>query len=326
MSSKALGTFCGVGLCAISLAIAACGDDDPKPSADASVDAGSDSGGPGFIPRPDAGISENDPIRPCDIFNPDSCPSGQICDVLVRLFGGETEFTLYTGCVAETQERGIGDPCDPGFTGTTPYQTEGLRDLVFRDQCAAGLICTADPKIRGGTSCQPSCRSGRYQDGPAVMCEDSSSFCVAAGAYQEYCRPSDACDINGQTGCRPGLNCYLRPRDDGSGYLSVCFPPAEMLIPDGRPCETYNACRAGSSCNGPLNKAMADWDFEMDVRCRPSCSADGSVLPGGADGDAGTDDAGAGGAMCGSGTQCESFGDKGLNFTGIAKPPYGQCE
>jgi hypothetical protein len=303
--------------------LVACGDDsNPKGSGDASTDAAVDAGGI-FIPKRDASVAPTDPIRDCDRFAPNACPAGLTCDVLVRLFAGDTSPTIYTGCVTSTRERGLGDPCDPDFTSTTPYQTEGLTELVFRDQCGPNLICASDPKVRGATSCQPSCSTGRFMDNPS-LCEDSGSYCVSAGAFREYCHPSDGCDVTAQTGCPLGQNCFLRTSDDGAGFLSVCFPPATPTIPDGTACKAYNACRPGSSCNGPLSKAPSQWT-QAEYICRASCSANGTTLP--SDGDAGADDGGAGTAMgCGAPKKCNSFAASGLNLSAIQTPPYGQCE
>src|SRR4051812_16534961 len=186
------------------IALSACGDDDKTvPSNEAGVDASTDKdAGGNFIPRPDASVAMTDPIRECDRFDPGSCPSGQVCDVLWRLFAGQDQLLPYSGCVEKTRERGAGDPCDPDLTNTTPYKTKGLTDLVFRDQCGPGLICGADPKVRGGTSCQPTCSSGAFE--PAVLCQDSRDFCVGNSQFQEFCLRSDGCDVTYQTGCKPG--------------------------------------------------------------------------------------------------------------------------
>jgi hypothetical protein len=304
-----------------SIALGACGDDEkPAPSSEAGVDASTDAGG-NFIPRPDAMVATTDPIRMCSRFDPNSCPSGQVCDFIARLFPGEDGLTPYNGCVQKTRERGLGDPCDPDFTTTAPYQTEGLTDLVFRDQCGDGLICGADPKVRGGTSCQPIC-SGGLTEAP-VLCADPKSFCVGS-EFQEFCLPSDGCDVTYQTGCKAGQACYLRPKDDLSGFLSVCFTPAATLVADGAPCEAYNACKPGSSCNGPLRLPLDQWQ-QKDLLCRPSCTAEG-VVPNAEDIDAGSDDGGMSSGGCPGATKCAPFGKAGLSLEGITKPPFGQCE
>lgn len=307
----------------LSVAVA-CGDDDnSKGPGDASADAAVDAGG-NFIPKRDASVAPSDPIRECDRFDPSTCPAGLVCDVIVRLFSGEDQLSIYTGCVEPARERGLSDPCDPDVTSGTPYQTEGLADLVFRDQCGPGLTCAADPKVRGATSCQPACSTGQFGDNPS-MCEDKKSFCVGAGAFREYCRPSEGCDVSAQTGCPSGLGCYLRPSDDGGGFLSVCFPQATMTIADGTACMAYNACRPGSSCNGPLTKAPAQW-VQADFVCRASCSANGT-LTAGADADAGADDGGPGaGAACAAPKKCNTFAATGLDLSAIEDPPYGQCD
>lgn len=301
-----------------------CGDDEDPKAGDAATDGAVDSGGGNFIPRRDASVAPTDPIIECNRFDPNTCPNGLVCDVLVRLFAGEDQLSIYSGCVTPQRERGLGDPCDPDVTVGTPYQTEGLRDLVFRDQCGPGLVCAPDPKIRGATTCQPSCSTGQF-DGTPWMCEDKSSFCVGSSAFREFCRPSDGCSVSDQTGCGSGLSCYLRPTDDGTGFLSLCFPPAQMLLADGAACMAYNACRPGSSCSGPLNKAPIDW-LQADYKCRPSCSMDGTV-PQSDEGDAGAEDGGAAPATgCGAGKTCRSFAASGLDLAPTKTPPYGQCE
>lgn len=306
--------------------LVACGDDDNPKAGDAATDAAVDAGGGNFIPRRDASVAPSDPIVECDLLDPSTCREGLVCDVLVRLFAGETQLSIYAGCVTPQRERGLGDPCDSDVTAGTPYQTEGLRDLVFRDQCGPGLVCAPDPKIRGATSCQPTCSTGRF-DGRAILCEDKKSFCVGSGPFQEFCRPSDGCSVTEQTGCGQGLNCYLRPSDDGAAFLSVCFPPAEMPLADGAACDAYNACRVGSSCNGPLSKAPIDWT-QPDYKCRAACSKPGTVAPVD-EADGGTDDGGTAPAPsggCGSGLKCSSFAASGLDVSQINPPPYGQCE
>ena len=265
-------------------------------------------------------MAGTDPIRECDRFDQNSCPPGQTCDVLVRVFEGTNQLSIYSGCVKTTQERGLGDPCDPDFTGTTPYQTEGLTDLVWRDQCGPGLVCAPDAKIRGGSTCQPNCVSGFIEEDPTppVACEDPDSFCVPYDIFREACRKSDGCDVVKQTGCRPGFGCYLRVRDDGTGFTSVCFPQPEETTRDGAACQSYNACRPGSSCNGPLRKSLAQWE-PMDLVCRPACGGPG--MPAGITDDAGQDDGGVADSC-----SCFPFSQSGLSTSGIPNPPYGQCE
>ena len=308
----------------------ACGDDDgSKGSGDASTDAAVEAGtrGPTFIPRRDAAVTATDPIQPCDRFNP-RCPDGLVCDVLYRVFSGTNAITAYAGCVEPGRERGLGAPCDADFTTQTPYRTEGLRDIVFRDPCGPNLFCAPDPKVRGGTSCQPACASGNFDGESPSLCEDTKSFCIGPRAFQEYCRPSDGCDVAAQTGCPAGLSCYLRPTDDGKGFLSLCFPPADPTVADFKACDAYNACRPGSSCNGPISLAISEWQLS-DYVCRPACSADGSTIRD--DSDAGQDDGGTAPAPapapgCGQGKKCRPYAGTGLNLAGIENPPYGQCE
>jgi hypothetical protein len=304
--------------------LVACGDDDTsKGPGDASTDAAADSGG-NFIPKRDAAVVQTDPIRACDRFGATMCPAGLTCDVLARLYVGDTGFTPYTGCVEPVRERGLGDPCDPDFTTTPPYQVEGLTDLVFRDPCGPNLVCAADPKSRGATSCRPSCSTGRFGDNPS-LCEDTASFCVGSDPFFEYCNPSDGCDVIAQTGCPTGQNCYLRQSDDGVGVLSVCFPPAMPATADGAACNAYNACRRGSSCNGPISKAPSTWAM-ADFVCRPACAASGMTVAND-DGDAGADDGGTStGSGCTAPLKCSAFAASGLNLSSIQTPPYGQCE
>lgn len=147
----------------VLLSVTACGDDDAKSDAgpDGSTDAGTAGSGGNFIPRRDAAVAERDPIRQCDLADPASCPAGETCDVLVRQFAGEQALTIYAGCATTTAERALGDPCDPDFSATPPYQTPGLTDLVFRDQCGPDLVCGPDPDARGAGSCRPACHLGR---------------------------------------------------------------------------------------------------------------------------------------------------------------------
>jgi hypothetical protein len=310
--------------------VVACGDDDnskPDASADGAVEAGGGGAGGNFIPRRDASVAPTDPIRDCDRFDPTvACPAGTTCELIARVFAGTDGLSLYSGCVEKGRNRGLGDPCDPNPSSWSTYQTEGLTDLVLREPCGAGLICGPDPKIRGATTCQPSCATGRFGDSPK-MCSDKSQFCVGGDLFQEFCRPSDGCDVTTQTGCPMGTNCYLRPTDDGTGFMSLCFPPDDMLVADGKACEAYNQCRPGSSCNGPLNKAPASW-AQADYKCRPSCNANGNTVGGGNDGDGGADDDGgtAAPAGCGTGLKCSSFAASGLDLSPIPMPPYGQCE
>jgi hypothetical protein len=305
----------------------ACGDDASSTNkADASTDAAVEAGG-NFIPKRDAAVVPTDPIRECDRFDPrGSCPAGLTCEVLVRVFADmPTAPAIYTGCVKPARERGVGDPCDPDFTTTTPYQTEGLTDLVFREQCGPNLICATDPKARGATSCQPACATGRFGDSPS-LCADKASLCGGGDPFFEFCRPSDGCDVTAQTGCPAGQNCYLGTTDDGTGFISLCFPPAPAAatLADGTACMAYNVCRPGSSCNGPLSKAPSQW-AQADYICRPSCTATGTTV--GTDGDAGTDDAGTDTARgCPAPRKCSPFAASGLNLSSIQTPPYGQCE
>lgn len=305
----------------VLIALIACSDDDPNMAPDASTDAstdGSAGSGGNFIPRRDAQVQATDPIQVCDRAVPSSCPDGLVCDMLIRLFPGESQFTIYTGCLEPARERGLGDPCDPDITNGTPYTTEGLTDLVFRDPCGEGLTCGPDPMIRDGASCRPICQSGRANEN-RLACREPNTYCVGS-PLRESCIPAEGCDVTGQTGCRPGTNCYLRTNDTLDGFLAVCLPPQPELVPDGTACEYINHCQPGSSCLGPLSLPPTRWGQEMAFACRRGCTADG------ADEDAGVDDdAGVGGA-CPSGTSCSPFADTGLSLPGLSNPPYGQCE
>ena len=272
-----------------------------------------------MIPRPaDAGVAMTDPIRPCNRFDPTSCPTGQTCDVLARLFEGDTQFSLYSGCVKAGRERGLNDPCDGSFTNNPPYETEGLTDLVFRDHCGPGLICGIDVRTRGAQVCRPAC--SLVQTEQPVLCDDPKDFCVGDQQFLQFCISSDGCDVTTQTGCRPGEGCYLRLNESGTGFLSICFPQADELLADYEPCQAYNVCRPGSSCMGPLTKPPTAWRIPEDLECRPVCNMDGTLAEddsdGGVPGGAGT---------CDAPRQCTTFASTGLDLSTMSKPPYGQC-
>jgi hypothetical protein len=306
----------------VLIALTACSDDDPDTSdasTDASADGSAGSGG-NMIPRRDAGMQTTDPIQVCDRADPSSCPAGMDCDLLYRVFPGTNGFSVYAGCVEPARERDLGDPCDPDPTSTTPYMTEGLTDLVFRDACGPGLTCGADPTVKDGASCRPICQRGSEGEAP-LACETPNTYCVGAQALLEYCRQAEGCDVTGQTGCRTGEVCYLRTNDTLSAILGVCLPPRPMMAADGDACMFINECRPGSSCMGPISVAPRSWEDE-DYQCRAVCSTSGS------DDDAGVDDAGVDlpGGACAAGTTCSTFADKGLDLSGLSKPPYGQCD
>src|SRR6476660_311692 len=130
----------------------ACGDDDAVPDA-GGIDAGAaGSGGRrdgGFIRPPDAQVTVGDPIPPCDRWDPGACAAGQRCHLLIRLPTGAMDFTIYTGCVEDSEARGEGDPCDPWNGGALPYKAEGLDEEVHVDPCSDGLVCAPDFATRG---------------------------------------------------------------------------------------------------------------------------------------------------------------------------------
>jgi hypothetical protein len=304
----------------LSLALlgVACGDDD-APATDAGAkDAASSDSGPSHIPRRDAAVSTTDAIPVCDRSDPLGCGPGQVCDLVIRRAPSETQFTVYTGCVEARRERAAGDPCDPDLTSGAPYSAPGLTDEVYTDPCAAGLICAPDRAVRGGATCQPVCSSGQLLGDTPLACQSSTAVCLLGGQFVEFCRESERCDVEKQTGCRGGEGCYLRPGNDGKSLLAVCRALPAMPVANGQPCTGFYACNPGSLCLGPVHLPPSRWQ-QTDLRCRPACGNSG------ADQDAGADDAGVGDG-CKAGAQCTPFSESGLNLSSIPKPPYGQCE
>jgi hypothetical protein len=227
------------------------------------------------------------------------------------------QFSIYTGCVDAQRQRAAGDPCDPHLTSGVPYSAPGLQDEVYLDPCAAGLICAPDRAVRGGASCQPACSSGLLGDSP-FGCQSNTALCLSSGQFVEFCQESERCDVQKQTGCRPGEGCYLRPGTDGKSLLAVCRPLAEKPIANGEMCTGSYTCNPGSICLGPVHLAPTRWQ-DADIRCRPACS-------GGSDQDAGADDDAGVRGNCRAPAQCAAFSESGLKLSSIPKPPFGQCE
>jgi hypothetical protein len=306
----------------IACGIAACGDDDTTPNKDAGTgDAGAHHTGPAdagkmMIPRPDAQVAANDPVPACDRGAPNTCPSGEVCDAVIRRAAGDTQYTLYAGCVDDTPERALGDPCDPDLTDGTPYSAPGLVDEVYRDPCGVGLICAPDDKVRDGASCQPLC--GGFDNETPIDCASATALCFSAGQIATFCKEVEKCDVDHQKGCADGEACYLTPTSDGKQLLSLCSPINPMPTDDGAACaDDPLACKPGSICLGPVHKPITQW-AAADLVCRRACGGAG-------DEDAGTEDGGVGGP-CGKGTTCEPYSASGLSTSLLPTPPYGQCE
>jgi hypothetical protein len=300
--------------------IAACGDDDATPKDAGTGDAGSKHNVPDAgrmtIPKPDAQVPANDPVPACDRGAPNTCPSGEVCDAVIRRAAGDTQFTLYAGCVKDTPERALGDPCDPDLTDGQPYQTPGLVDEVYRDPCGVGLICAPDDNVRSGASCQPAC--GGFDTETPIDCTSTTALCFSAGQIANFCKEVEKCDVDRQTGCGDGEACYLVPSTDGKQLLSLCSPVDPMAVADGAACD-FLSCKAGSVCLGPVHKPITQWEM-TDLLCRRACGR-----PVAGEDDAGTEDGGVGGA-CGKGTTCEPYSASGLSTALLPSPPYGQCE
>ena len=308
-------------LCALAVA---CGDDGNMPLA--MTDAGMvgsmiDGGaGPMVIPRRDAQISETpDPIAACQRANPNACPAGEVCDLLVRRFAGQQQFALYTGCVKAARERAEGDPCNPDPFANDLYETEGLKDPVFRDQCGPGLVCAPNRQVRGAFSCQKSCSSGALGDQP-FGCEDPTALCASSqSALAEFCRKTDGCSVEKQTGCQGGEACYLVPSDDTKQLLAFCSPEPAMPDADGQSCRSLVACKPGSVCLGPVNQPISAWS-NTNMLCRPVCNGEMGEAP------ASDEDAGVPSGLCSATTRCKAFAESGLLLSSIPTPPFGQCE
>jgi hypothetical protein len=273
------------------------------------------------IPRRDAQVSETpDPIAPCQRANPNACPAGEVCDLLIRRFAGQTQFALYTGCVAAARERAEGDPCNPDPSAGEPYEVEGLKDPVFRDVCGPGLVCAPNRKVRGAYSCQTSCSTGSLGDEP-FACEDPTALCASSNsAVAEFCRKADGCSVEKQTGCQGGEACYLVPSDDTKQLLAFCSPdPGAQADADGQPCQALVSCKAGSVCLGPVNQPISAWT-DTNMLCRPVCNGQDGQAP------ASDEDAGVPSGLCSATTLCKAFAESGLLLSSITAPPFGQCE
>lgn len=267
------------------------------------------------IPRRDAQVSETpDPITPCNRANP-NCPAGEVCDVLVRRFAGESQFSLYTGCVKAARERAEGDPCNPDPTSGERYEVEGLKDPVFRDICGPGLICAPNRNVRGAFSCQPACSAGQIDE--PFGCEDPTALCAgSSAALSEFCRKADGCNVEKQTGCRPGEACYLVPSDDSKQLLAFCSPEPPTPDADGAACRSLVSCKAGSVCLGPMNQPVSAWS-NSNLLCRPVCNGQSQAAD---------EDAGVTSGLCSATTRCAAFAESGLLLSSIPTPPFGQCE
>lgn len=306
----------------------ACGGDDsgstPTTTPDAgtksgsSMDGGSKNGGMTMIPRRDAQVANTeDPITACGLDNPDVCASGEVCDLLIRQQGAQ--FGFYHGCVKETPERREGDPCDPEIMNTTPYETEGLNDLVYRDPCGAGLVCAPNRKVRGAWSCQPECSSGT--NAPPFACADATALCLGTSTgYSEYCRKSDGCNVEKQTGCVGNEACYLIPSDNSKQLLAFCSGVPDKPTPDNMPCESIVGCKPGSVCLGPVRSPISAW-MSTDLMCRPVCNGEKGTAPAQMD-----EDAGLPSGLCSETTRCVPYSESGLVLSSISTPPFGQCE
>jgi hypothetical protein len=311
-----------------ALGVMACGGDDTSGTKTTPTDAGIGTGGTGTrtdggskagsgggqsqnIPRRDAQVAE-DPIAACDLESP-SCPSGDVCDVLLRRAAGATEFTVKAGCVKAGRERAEGDPCDLDPTNDgEPYMVAGLTEIVYREPCGPGLVCAPSSRIRGGYSCQRFCSA-------KVPCPDATSLC-SKGPILPYCRKSDGCNAVKQTGCAPGEACYLVPSDDEKQLLALCVGTAATVTPDGTPGCAPNSCNPGSVCLGPVRMPISAWT-DTNVVCRRLCNGEMGTAPATSD-----EDAGVPVGLCNETTRCEPYSASGLLLSSISSPPFGQCE
>jgi hypothetical protein len=320
----------------------ACGDDDDSSKGDAGVSGkgggggsavGGKSGtsgsggaatGPAMIPRPDGGISANDPVPPCTRGSTTTCKAGQICDLVIRRAAGDMQYTAYTGCVDPGRERGAGDICDLDLTKTPLYTTPGLIDEVHRDLCGPGLACAPDRSVRGLGRCQTECSSGAL-DPTEIPCASADEVCLQATQVSEYCRKQDGCDPVKQTGCLPnsGEICFLTPSDDWRRIVSICQPPYDMPTADGAQCGRFT-CNEGSACLGPSSQTPEQWQ-QADIKCRRVCGGTGTGA-----GAAATDqveaDAGAPLGVCIGKSTCEPFTSPSTVLSSIPTPPRGLCE
>lgn len=308
------------------LASVACGDDGggsmPAPT-DAGTGTKMDSGMGKpmmMIPRRDAQVEmTEDPITPCDRNNPNACPSDEVCDLLIRQLASG-EFGFYTGCAKATRERAENDPCDPEFTNGEQYKIPGLTDVVFRDPCGPGLVCSINRNVPGAYSCQKVCATGRFMD-PPYRCQDPTTLCVRGHDVSEFCRKADGCNVEKQTGCRGSEACYLLASSDRKQLLTFCSPEPEgmNLTADGAPGCSPASCKAGSVCLGPVNIPIASWT-DTNTTCRPVCNGEEGQAP------ASDEDAGVPSGLCSATTRCKPFSASGLLLSSIPAPPFGQCE
>jgi hypothetical protein len=282
------------------------------------MDSGSDK--PQMIPRPDARVEETpDPITDCDRNNPNACPSDEVCDLLVRQLP-DGRFGFYTGCAKSDRERAEGDPCDPELTNGQPYKIPGLKDLVFRDPCGPGLVCSASRKVLGASSCQTACSTGRLGD-VAFRCQDPTTVCAQGSQISEFCRKADGCNVAKQTGCRGSEACYLVASSDSKQLLTFCSSEPMTATADGAPGCSPVSCNPGSACLGPVRMPIASWTA-ANKTCRPVCSGQTGQAS-----DATSDeDAGLPNGQCSATTRCEPYSASGLLLSSIPVPPFGQCE
>lgn len=303
-----------------AIMLGACGGDDSSANGQGSnggtssmqMDASTNQ--PPSIPRRDAQVTDTmDPITSCDVEDPSSCPSGEVCDVLLRRAAGAADFTAEMGCVTPGRERAEGDPCDLDPTDDgEPYMAPGVTDIIYREPCGSGLICAPNPRVRGAYACQRLCSN-------ATACEDPGSICVR-GPILPYCRKTEGCDVEKQTGCREGEACYMIPSDDGKQLLSLCAPHPDTATPDGMPGCSTTSCNPGSVCLGPIRMPISSWS-DTNVMCRRVCNGEMGVAPETSD-----EDAGVPVGLCSETTRCEPFSASGLLLSTISAPPFGQCE
>ena len=246
-------------------------------------------------------------------------PAGDSADA------GQTNFSIYSGCVENVDARAEGEPCDQWGGLVQTYDVPNLEDLVFIDPCAVGLFCAPDPKVRNHFSCQKSCELEAN-----VGCPSSTQYCVAssnATQLEEYCRDGDGCDPRDPTSCGEGRGCYLHLNDAGDAVLTVCLVSPDMPTKDGEPCQSYNECVPGSSCWGPTRVPPSRWQM-TDLVCRRTCTAGATASQqddAGADVDGGSSAPGAG--MCPGTDRCIDFTGSGLDLGDFkGGSDVGQCE
>jgi hypothetical protein len=319
-------------LCALT-GVAACGDDGGGGSStptDAGLPKSGNGGGgaggsrgPTVIPRRDAQVMETEsPITACDRANP-SCATGETCDILFRSTPDGLEIS--TGCVREDpRERAEGDPCSVNPSGDEPYEADGLKDTIFREQCGPGLVCAPNRKVRGAYSCQKTCVArGLLGESAAVVCEDPASLCLQATQFTEYCRKTEGCNVEKQTGCLGGESCYLIPSSDRMQLLGVCSATVDPPTADNAPGCSPASCNPGSVCLGPVQQPISAWTDTNRV-CRPVCNGQTGEAP--ATPPTNDEDAGVPSGLCSATTRCQPYSASGLVLSSISAPPFGQCE